>query len=184
MIYCNRRIILPLVRSYADISTRTLSPGITRILWTRILPLKCPIISCPVSNWTRNWVFGRVSVTSPSTSTVFGLGRSLICYESKMPASHTIQGIEHLSSEERCASARSRVAQIKHIVYAQKYPVKGSWRHFIAIYLRIVEYRCVFGFRGCFAPRMAINSFQLPVLLVAQGGNSWLLLCYGLRACL
>lgn len=134
MIYCNRRIILPLVRSYADISTRTLSPGITRILWTRILPLKCPIISCPVSSWTRNWVFGRVSVTSPSTSTVFGLGRSLMCYESKMPASRTIQGIEHLSSEERCASARSRVAQMEFILYGLFILVKGAFTHKLRIF--------------------------------------------------
>lgn len=83
--YCKRRIILPFVKSYADIATRTRSPGITRILWTRILPERWPIISWPVSSLIRNCVLGRVSVISPSTSTVSCFGRRMVMNNKRTP---------------------------------------------------------------------------------------------------
>ncbi len=63
-------MILPFVRSYGDMATRTRSPGMTRIRWILIFPLTWPIISWPVSSFTRNWALGIVSVISPSISTV------------------------------------------------------------------------------------------------------------------
>src|SRR4051794_31882364 len=59
----------PLVRSYGDSSTRTRSPGSTRMRKRRILPARCPSTSCPLSSFTRNIRLGRASVISPSNST-------------------------------------------------------------------------------------------------------------------
>src|SRR3954454_15167709 len=59
----------PRVRSYGESSTRTRSPGSTRMRNRRILPARCPRTSCPLSSLTRNIRFGRASVISPSNST-------------------------------------------------------------------------------------------------------------------
>jgi len=58
----------PLVKSYGDNSTRTLSPGTIRIKCFRMRPATCAITSDPVSNWTRNRVLASACVTVPSTS--------------------------------------------------------------------------------------------------------------------
>ena len=58
--------ILPLVASYGENSTRTRSPGRTRIWCTRIFPPKWARISCPSSSVTRKSVEGSASVTTPS----------------------------------------------------------------------------------------------------------------------
>src|SRR3954452_19435191 len=59
----------PLVRSYGESSTRTRSPGSTRMRKRRILPARCPSTSCPLSSFTRNIRLGSASVISPSNST-------------------------------------------------------------------------------------------------------------------
>src|SRR3954447_20587989 len=58
----------PRLRSYGDTSTRTLSPGFTRMRNRRILPARCASSSWSFSSLTRNIRFGRASVTSPSIS--------------------------------------------------------------------------------------------------------------------
>ena len=66
--YLSRKTIRPLVKSYGDSSTRTLSPGTIRMKFFRILPATCARTSEPVYNWTRNRVFANAWVTVPSTS--------------------------------------------------------------------------------------------------------------------
>src|SRR5215207_2059744 len=58
----------PRLRSYGETSTRTLSPGSTRMRNRRILPARWASSSWSFSSFTRNSKFGRVSVTSPSIS--------------------------------------------------------------------------------------------------------------------
>src|SRR4051812_11201326 len=67
--YFMRYVMRPLVRSYGESSTRTRSPGSTRMRKRRILPARCPSTSCPLSSLTRNIRLGRASVISPSNST-------------------------------------------------------------------------------------------------------------------
>src|SRR3954471_13380164 len=58
----------PRLRSYGETSTRTLSPGSTRMRNRRILPARCASNWWSFSSVTRNSRFGRASVTSPSIS--------------------------------------------------------------------------------------------------------------------
>src|SRR3954467_13039052 len=58
----------PRLRSYGETSTRTLSPGRTRMRNRRILPARWARSSWSFSSLTRNSRFGRASVTSPSIS--------------------------------------------------------------------------------------------------------------------
>lgn len=67
-VYRSRKTIRPLVRSYGDNSTRTLSPGTMRIKFFLIRPATCAKTSVPVSNCTRKRVFAKAAVTVPSTS--------------------------------------------------------------------------------------------------------------------
>src|SRR4051812_29811622 len=61
----------PRLRSYGETSTRTLSPGSTRMRNRRILPARCASSSWSFSSFTRNSRFGRASVTSPSISSFY-----------------------------------------------------------------------------------------------------------------
>src|SRR3954462_12405882 len=58
----------PRSRSYGDSSILTRSPGRMRTSWRRIFPEMCPSTSWSLSSFTRNIVFGRASMTSPSIS--------------------------------------------------------------------------------------------------------------------
>src|SRR3954452_1513484 len=58
----------PRLRSYGETSTRTLSPGSTRMRNRRIFPARWASSSWSFSSFTRNSRFGRASVTSPSIS--------------------------------------------------------------------------------------------------------------------
>src|SRR6266550_7214122 len=58
----------PLVKSYGDNSTRTLSPGRMRMKCLRILPEMCASTLCLFSSSTWNMALGRVSKTVPVTS--------------------------------------------------------------------------------------------------------------------
>src|SRR5215207_572842 len=58
----------PRVRSYGLSSTRTRSPGSTRMRYRRILPARWARTSWPMSSFTRKFRLGRASMTSPSTS--------------------------------------------------------------------------------------------------------------------
>lgn len=55
----------------------TRSPGSTRILFSRILPARCPSTVCPESNSTRKTALGKLSMTLPSSSMVCLLGSLL-----------------------------------------------------------------------------------------------------------
>ncbi len=66
--YLILRVILPLDKSYGVISRITLSPGNTLIIFTRILPDRCPKTTCPESSWTRKIALGKFSITLPSIS--------------------------------------------------------------------------------------------------------------------
>src|SRR5712692_10326716 len=63
-----RYVIRPLVKSYGDNSTRTLSPGRMRMKCLRILPEMCASTLCLFSSSTWNIAFGNVSRTVPVTS--------------------------------------------------------------------------------------------------------------------
>src|SRR2546426_2986764 len=63
-----RYVIRPLVKSYGDNSTRTLSPGRIRMKCFRILPEMWASTLCLFSNSTWNIAFGNVSRTVPVTS--------------------------------------------------------------------------------------------------------------------
>src|SRR5437773_11199329 len=58
----------PLLRSYGESSTSTLSPGTTRMKFIRIFPEMCARTSCPFWSSTLNIALGRASDTVPSTS--------------------------------------------------------------------------------------------------------------------
>src|SRR4051794_29827532 len=58
----------PRLRSYVDSSTRTRSPGLTRMRRRRILPASFTMASCSLSSLMRNIRFGSASVTSASTT--------------------------------------------------------------------------------------------------------------------
>src|SRR5204863_4713018 len=66
--YLTRLVIRPRFKSYGDSSTRTLSPGTTRMKFIRILPLICASTEWPFWSSTLNIAFGRASETVPSTS--------------------------------------------------------------------------------------------------------------------
>src|ERR1700738_2080012 len=58
----------PRLRSYGDSSTRTLSPGTTRMKFIRIFPEMCARTEWPFWSSTLNIALGRASETVPSTS--------------------------------------------------------------------------------------------------------------------
>src|SRR5256886_7435223 len=58
----------PRLRSYGDSSTRTLSPGTTRMKFIRIFPEMCARTAWPFWSSTLNIALGRASETVPSTS--------------------------------------------------------------------------------------------------------------------
>lgn len=60
--------ILPLLRSYGDISNVTLSPGKILIKFIRSFPLICASTIWPFSSSTLNIAFGSFSTTTPSIS--------------------------------------------------------------------------------------------------------------------
>src|ERR1051325_5925267 len=66
--YFNRYVILPLLKSYGDISNRTRSPTVNRTKCLRILPERCARISCWLSSLTRNIVPGSTEEIVPSSS--------------------------------------------------------------------------------------------------------------------
>src|SRR3989338_4938606 len=66
--YFERKITRPLVRSYGDNATRTLSPSTMRIKCLRIFPEVYAKTSCPFSSITRNIPPWRTSLMVPSTS--------------------------------------------------------------------------------------------------------------------
>src|SRR5205823_89417 len=68
ILYLNRYVMRPRVRSYGDSSTFTRSPGRIRMKFIRILPLTCASTRWPLSSSTRNIAFGNGSTTVPSTS--------------------------------------------------------------------------------------------------------------------
>src|SRR5215472_1553549 len=57
----------PLLRSYGDRETVTVSPGRMRMKFLRILPAMWAMISCPLSSRTLNWVLARAATTFPCT---------------------------------------------------------------------------------------------------------------------
>jgi hypothetical protein len=67
-LYLLLHVILPLVRSYGDICTVTLSPGRILIKFIRSLPEMCARMVCPPPISTENMAFGSASVTMPSSS--------------------------------------------------------------------------------------------------------------------
>lgn len=67
-VYFDRYMIRPRVKSYGEISKRTLSPGKIRIKCIRIFPLMCARTVCPFSSSTLNIALGNGSKTTPSTS--------------------------------------------------------------------------------------------------------------------
>ena len=68
--YRSLLVILPLLKSYGVISINTRSPGITFIIFTRILPERCPKTTCPDSSCTRKIALGKFSMTLPSSSSI------------------------------------------------------------------------------------------------------------------
>src|SRR5512134_3778646 len=67
----------PLLRSYGDISSVTLSPARMRMRCLRILPDAYAITSLPLASVTRKRVSGNTSLTVPSISISSSLGMSL-----------------------------------------------------------------------------------------------------------
>ena len=66
--YLNRYVIRPLVRSYAESSTSTLSPGRIRMKFLRIFPDAWASTSCPLGSSILKKALGSASLTRPSTS--------------------------------------------------------------------------------------------------------------------
>src|SRR2546430_6294695 len=58
----------PRFKSYGLNSTKTLSPGTTRMKFIRIFPEMCARTACPFWSSTLNMALGRASETVPSTS--------------------------------------------------------------------------------------------------------------------
>ena len=58
-------VMRPLSKSYGVISTRTFFPTLTQIRFLRIFPQTVAMMSWPLSSFTRNIVFGNLSVTVP-----------------------------------------------------------------------------------------------------------------------
>src|SRR5215471_5980298 len=71
--YRCRKVILPLVKSYGESSSVTLSPAKTRIRLRRSLPARCASTTRSCSNWTLKSPLGNFSNTVPVTSMLSSL---------------------------------------------------------------------------------------------------------------
>ena len=68
VVYLSLQTILPLLRSYGDISKVTLSPGRILMKFIRSFPLICASTMWPFSSSTLNIALGSFSTTTPSIS--------------------------------------------------------------------------------------------------------------------
>lgn len=94
--HLNRYVIRPRVRSYGDNSTSTRSPGRILMKFIRIFPDARANTSWPFGSSTLNVVFGKASLTRPSTSIASFLAKCLPGFR--------LQGFKHQSNAERAKS--------------------------------------------------------------------------------